>query len=1063
MKKNYSSLVNHSARKWLSVTLALILLITTAVLAQDNQTITGRVVSADEGLAVPGATVLVKNTSIGAITDMEGNFTIQAGPNTTLIVSFIGFETAEIPVGNRSVIDVMLNSDTQTLDEFVVTGYTTQQKKDITGAVSVVDVDALKSVPAGSAVQALQGQAAGVNVISSGSPGSRSNIFVRGIGSFGDTQPLVIIDGIQADLNDVSAYDVESIQVLKDAGAAAIYGVRGANGVIIVTTKKGKSGAPVFSYDSYYSMQMPLPGNPFDIVLDSQEFARLALIADPNNALFRNGVPDFMYSSPAGSGVGMAGDPVVDPSRYLLDLATPGNSYLIQEVNKPGTNWFQELFTPAPMSEQNLTVSGGNDNATYMVSLGYLDQQGTLINTSLKRYTARINTTFKLGKHVRIGENLNIYYRENPSFTTQNQFQGIAGAYSMMPIVPTRDIAGNYGGTRAGINLGSNLNTIAAQERAADNMSRSWNLAGNVYGEVDILKNFTARTTLAGVVTNAYNYGFNFTAYENIQGFLNPNSYNENSAYSTRIMWTNTLNYSKQLGLHSINLLLGTESIANQGRSVGGSRENYYSTDVDYRSLSTGTTNIQNYSSFYEDVLFSKFSRLDYSYNDRYLLGMTIRRDGSSKFGPESRFGMFPSFSLGWRISEEGFMQNLTWLNDLKLRGSYGILGSQNNVNMQNQFNLFGGGIANAYYDIRGTSNSVIQGFFQTRNGNPRTGWERNIISNFGIDASILDNKLDFSFEYYRKSIDGLLFVQPVLATAGGATPPTINIGDIQNSGVDFSLTYKGNINNNFEYSIGGNITAYENLIVSIPEPGYFDVGFHQQLGNMVRNQQGHPVSSFFGYEVIGLFNSEEEVNSAPTQSGAEPGRFRYRDVNGDGQITPEDRTFIGNPNPDFTYGININLAYKGFDLSTILYGSQGNDAVNTIPVYTHFFGTYVGAKSNVLSNAWTPENTNTNVPKVENQNSFSTAGAFNSYLIEDASYLRMRTLTLGYTFNSNVLNRIKASRLRVYTQAVNLFTITNYTGLDPELAGNSSNFGIDIANYPNNQRSFLLGLNVSF
>lgn len=1063
MKKQYQHSALRLYGKPVYFALFLLLLVPDFVYAQNIITVSGTVTSMDDGEPIPGVTVLVKNSTLGTVTDLDGIYSLQAPENGTLVFSFIGYETSENPINSRSALDVVLSSGTQALDEFVVTGYTTQQKKDIIGAVSVVDMDAIKSVPAGSAAQTLQGQASGVNVISSGSPGSRSNIFIRGISSFGDTQPLVIIDGIQADLNDISANDVESIQVLKDAGAAAIYGVRGSNGVIIVTTKKGKSGAPVISYDSYYSMQMPLPGNPFDLIIDPAEFSRLALVADPNNALFRNGIPDYMYAGPDGSGIAMAGDPLVDPSRYHFDPLNPQNNYLIQQVNKSGTNWFQELFKRAPMSEQNLSVSGGTDKSNYLVSLGYLNQQGTLIETYLKRYSARINTSFKLGNNVRIGQNLNLFYTENPGFSTQNQFGGIAEVYKMMPIVPTHDIMGNYGGTRAGINLGSNSNTVAVQERSADNRFRSWNIVGNVYGEVDFLKNFSARTSLAAVVNNSYNHTFNFTQYENVQGFLNPNSFNENSSFNNRLMWTNTLNYNKTTEVHNFSVLLGTESITNTSRSVGGSRERYFSTDVDYRTLSTGTSNILNYSTFFEDALFSVFGRVDYSYDDRYLFGLTVRRDGSSRFGPESRFGYFPSVSLGWRISEESFMQNLTWLDDLKFRGSYGVLGSQNNVNPENQFDLFGGGMGNAYYDIRGTSNSVVQGFFQTRSGNPRTGWERNVISNLGFDASILDYRLNFSFEYYRKSIDGLLFVQPTLATAGGATPPTVNIGDIQNSGVDFSVTYKGAINNELTYSVSGNITVYKNEITNLPEPGYFDTAPHQQLGIMVRNQEGHPVSSFFGYEVIGLFNSQEDVNSAPTQSGAAPGRFKYKDVNGDGIISPDDRTFIGNPNPDFTYGINLNLGYKGFDLSTILYGSQGNDAVNTIPVYTHFFGTYVGAKGNALHNAWTPENTNTTVPIIENQNSFSTAGVFNSYFVEDASYLRMRTLTLGYTFDRVFLRKIQATRLRLYTQAINLFTITNYSGLDPELAGSSASFGIDIANYPNNQRSFVLGINVSF
>ena len=1031
----------------------------------ENLIVSGTITSQEDSEPLPGVTILVKNSAstTGSITDINGNYKVNAPEDGVLVFSSVGFVTEEVPVNSRSVIDVALAEDVQSLEEVVVTGYSTQRKKDITGSVAVVDTEALKSVPAGSAAQALQGQAPGVNVINSGVPGADPNIFIRGVSSFGDSQPLVIVDGIQASLNDISAEDIESIQVLKDAGAAAIYGVRGANGVIVVTTKKGRSGRPTVTYDAYYGVQFPLPGNPFDLIINPEDFARLALIADPNNALFVDGIPDFMYTGPNGSGIAKAGDPAVDPSLYYLDPVNHGNDYLIQEVNKSGTNWFQEAFKRAPITEHNLTISGGTDKASYLVSLGYLNQQGTLIETYLKRYSARINTEFELGENVRIGQNLNVYYKDNPGFSIHRQFGGIAELYKMMPIVPTRDIQGNYGGTRAGTNLGSNSNTVANLERSADNLSNSKNAVGNVYAEIDFLRGVTARTSIGGFFTDNYNNSFNFTQYENVQGFLNPNSYNESSSYSNRIMWTNTLNYNKLFGKHQVKLLIGSESIENSGRSVGGSRQGYFSTDPDYRTLSTGTSNITNFSTFYEDALFSLFSRLDYAYDDKYLLGATLRRDGSSRFSEESRYGIFPSVSLGWRISGENFMQGISWLDDLKLRGSYGILGSQNNVDPENQFDLYGGGLTNAYYDIRGTSNSVEQGFIQIRSGNPLTGWERNIISNVGFDATLLNYKVNVSLEYYKKAIDGLLFAQTLPATAGGATPPTVNIGDIQNSGFDFSASYNGSINDALQFSVGANITSYKNEVVKVPDPGYFDAAAHQQLGTMVRNQEGQAVSSFFGYDVIGLFNSDEEVNNSPTQDGAAPGRFKYKDVNEDGEITADDRTFLGSPNPDFTYGINVSLNFKGFDFSTILYGSQGNEAVNTVPVYTHFFGTYVGAKGNALLDAWTPENTDTTVPIIENQNSFSTAGVFNSYFVEDASYLRMRSLILGYSFKPSTLERLGVNKFRLYLQAANLFTITSYTGLDPEVTGSSSAFGVDLANYPNNQRNFIFGINLSF
>lgn len=1042
--------------------IALLLCCPGRLLAQDVREIQGTVQEKGSQSALPGVNVVVKGTTRGTTTNAEGRFAISAKPSDVLIVSFIGYVSQEIPVGTQSVVTVEMATDIQSLSEVVVTGYSSQRKKDITGSVAVVDMKAVKSVPAGSAVQALQGQASGVNVISSGVPGANSRIFVRGVTSFGDTQPLVIVDGIQADLNNISADDVESIQVLKDAGAAAIYGVRGSNGVIVVTTKKGKAGRPTITYDAYYGSQRPLPGNPYDL-LNSQDFMKVVQIATPNNPIFANGMPDFLYAGPGVAGVAKAGDPAVDPSKYVFDPINTANNYLIQEVNKAGTNWFQELFKPAAMTSHSLTASGGTEKSNYLFALNYINQQGTLLETYLKRYSARINTAFKIGDHIRIGENANVYYRQSPSFGNQAEFGNLSAVYKMMPIIPVYDIMGNFGGTFAGPSLGSNQNPVAMQKRTLNNRDHSWNIVGNAYAEVDFLNHFTARTSFGGTISNGYNQSFSFTQYDNKQGNSSPNAYSESANYNSTLMWTNTLTYSNLFGKHNLQALIGSEIVKNSGRSLSGGSQAFFSTNYDYLVLGNGTAGVTNGSSAFINSLYSLFSRIDYSYDDKYIIGATIRRDGSSRFGSDMRFGVFPSVSLGWRMSGENFMKNVAWINELKIRGSYGILGSQNNVSPENAFSLYGGGYGNAYYDIGGTSNSVRQGFIQTRIGNSRTGWEENIVSNIGFDATILNSKLDLSVEYYKKSINGLLFTQPLPATVGGATAPVVNIGDIQNTGVDASITYRGRIASDLQFSAGVNITTYKNVAVEIPNPGYFDVASLQGMGTLVRNQKGQPVSSFFGYDVLGLFNTAQEVAEAPAQSGAAPGRFRYRDVNGDGVITPEDRTFLGSPNPDFTYGLNLGLNYKGFDFSTIFYGSQGNEIVNTIRSYTHFYAGYIGNKSNVLLNAWTPENTNTTVPKIETGTSLSTSGALNSYFIEDGSYLRLRSLILGYTLKPSVLQKVGIGKLRVYAQAANLFTLTKYTGLDPELGGSSSNFGIDFGNYPNNQRNFLLGLNLSF
>lgn len=1040
----------------------LLLCMLTSVMVWAQTPVKGKVTAADDQQPIAGASILLKgNTTNGTSTNADGTFTINAAPGATLIVSYIGYVTQEIPVGNQTTISVVLTPSVTSLSEVVITGYSSERKKDITGSVSIVDMKALKSIPAGSAVQALQGQAAGVNVISSGAPGSPSNIFIRGISSFGNAQPLVLVDGVQAELNDVSADDIESMQVLKDAGAASIYGVRGSNGVIIVTTKKGKSGAPVITYDAYYGSQQPLKGNVFNL-LNSQDFAKLTKQAYPNTSLFQNGIPDFSYRGPGATGVGNAGSAAVDPSKYNFDAANPASNYLIQALNKSGTDWFHELFKTAPMTNHNLTASGGTDKSNYLVSLGYFNQQGTMIESYLKRYSARVNTQFKVKNNVRVGENMYVFYKQNPGFDNLSSGNPIAWTYRNMPVIPVYDIKGNYGGTFTGPELGSSSNPVAVQKNTVNNKSNTWDIVGNIFAEVDFLKHFTARTSIGGTIDNQYYTNFTFTPYNNSEGNTNPNSFAESALYNSTTMWTNTLTYLNTFGKHNLKVIAGSEAIRNYGRFLTGSSSGLFSTSFDYLSLSNGTTNITNASSAYNNTLFSVFGRADYSFDDKYLLGVTVRRDGSSRFGANRRYGVFPSFSAGWRVTGEEFMKNVTWLNDLKIRGSYGVLGSQNNVSPANAFTLFGGNFANAYYDITGAA-KLSQGFAQISIGNPNTGWEENIVTNIGFDASILNNKLDISLEYYKKSINGLLFTQPLPASAGGATAPTVNIGDIQNKGVDLAATYRGTVNNDLKFTIGANITTYKNEVVNIPNPGYFDAANTQNLGTVIRNQVGQPVSSFFGYKVLGLFQSDADVSTSPTQSGAAPGRFKYQDVNGDGQITAADRTFLGNPNPDFTYGLNLGVTYRNFDFSTTLFGSQGNEIYNTIKSFTHFFSTYVGAKSNDLLNAWSPTNTGSSIPKIESTGSFSSSGVSNSFYVEDGSFLKMRSLVIGYTVSPSTLKRLGINKLRVYAQGANLFTLTKYSGLDPEISGNSSAFGVDYANYPNNQKNFILGLNLSF
>jgi len=1024
--------------------------------AQQIRPVSGKVIDSS-GLPLPGVTVVIKGSTKGTITGSDGKFILADVPEDALLqFSFVGMKQEEIPVSGKATINVTLFENIARIDEVLVTGYSTQKKKDITGSVGVVDVATIQSIPTGSAIQALQGQVSGVNVVTSGEPGAESNIFIRGISTFGNTQPLVLIDGVEGDLDAVNPNDVESMQVLKDAGAAAIYGVRGSNGVIIVTTKKGKPGEPVVTYSGYIGKQLPLSGNPYDI-MNSEEYFKVQKARYPNDALYAgNALPDFTYGSTNVRGFGNTGDPAVDPLRYRFDPEDHFNDYFIIPVDKSGTNWFQEIFRPAVMQQHNVSVSGASDKFNYMFSLNYVNQEGTLIETYDKRYSVRVNTRYKISDGIRMGENVYVYYNQNPGLENRNtHWNAIAQTYRQDPTVPVYDIAGNFTGTRGmtAIQGQSQQNPVAKMMRTANNRGNYWNITGNVYAEIDFLHDFNLRSSIGGSTSYRYGVDYYFNRYEDRQEFAGKNRLTESSSYNSNIISTTTLKYSKVIGIHNLNVIGGVEANKYLGRSMLGASSDFFSDDFNYLVLDNGSADITTSSYAYHNNLFSIFGRLDYVAHDKYLLAATIRRDGSSRFGKEVRYGTFPSASLGWRISNEGFMKGVSWLSDLKVRASYGKLGSQNNIDPDNAFSLFGVFNQSSTYAIDGSNNIARQGFRQSRIGNESTGWEEDIISNAGFDAGLFDNKLTISAEYYKKSIKGLLFPIPLPATAGTATPPSVNIGDIQNEGVDLSLTYRGNIGRDMTFKVTTNVTTYKNLVKSIPDPGYFDVTTDPVT--VVRNQVGHPVSSFFGYDIAGIFQSDEDVAASPAQQFAAPGRFKYRDISGpegvpDGKITSDDRTFIGDPNPDFTYGLNLDLGFKQFDFSAIFYGSQGNEAYNATK-----------QKANKMwLNAWTPDNKNTNIPRNEAIEAQLTP---NSFPIEDASYLKLRSVMLGYTLKPLLTKKAGIEKVKLYVQATNLFQVTNYSGLDPELPGSSSNFGLEFGNYPNNQRSFILGVDVTF
>lgn len=1046
--------------------------------------ITGVVTDAS-GATIPGVTVKLKGSTIATSTDVQGKYSITiSGSSGTLVFSFLGYITREIPTGGQNVINVQMASESKLLNEVVVVGYATQKKKDLTGSVTVVNVADMNKTPSGSVNSLLQGQAAGVSVVGSGQPGQEPDIRIRGINTFGNNSPLYVVDGLPTgDISTLNPNDVENLQVLKDAGSASIYGSRANNGVIIITTKKGK-GKVKIDYDAYYGTQVPKGGNVWH-TLNPQETADLKLLAIKNGGRRnyddeqygdgKNGyvLPD--YIEPAGAHFG---DPSVDPKLYNVNpfYTNPddyNNFYRIVQANKAGTDWFHEIFKTAPIMNQNISLSSGSDQGSFLVSLNYFDQKGTLINTYEKRYNLRTNSQYNINKIFRVGENLSYTVGDNPQSDINNPDASIAHAFREQPIIPVYDIKGNYAGSD-GVDLGDSENPVARQQRTKNDKFLTYRLFGNLFAELDLSKLFTLRSSFGGDLNSSTYHSFQYPTYENKEN-SSTNQYNAGSANNYDYTWTNTITYHQDIGKNNIKVLLGTEANRSGGSSVGGTRQGFYSFDPNFVNLSTGTGTLSNYS--YNDApssLFSYIGRFDYAYDDKYLLSGVIRRDGSSAF--VNQYGIFPALSAGWRISQEDFMKGITWINDLKIRGGYGIMGNQNNIGPLNRFTQFTSDIGQSYYGIGG--GSLSPGYYESDLGNPNAVWEKDKNANIGIDATLFNDVLSFTIDYYRKDITDLLFKAPLSGTAGNPNAPAVNIASMRNDGIDASITGNFKVKKDLSFNATLSFTTYRNNIVKVTDNvDYFDDDKGRRVGtNLVRNQVGHSIGEFYGYKIIGLWQTAAEIKAADAQAQKKTGdpnaiyeqdealgRFKYLDVNGDGQITDADRTFLGNPNPNFSGGLNLGVNFKNFDFSVFLYGVYGNKIWNNVRYWRDFYSSFETAKSyDALYKSWTFDRRNTTVPIQELKSYFSTNGVANSYLIENGSYLRAKNMVLGYTFNPNMLNKLGIKKLRVYVSAANVFTITSYTGVDPELpASGPTDVGVDEGTYPNS-RTYLLGVNLS-
>ncbi|TBH70306.1 SusC/RagA family TonB-linked outer membrane protein [Aquirufa antheringensis] len=1070
--------------------LALMLTLSWVAFGQDRK-VAGTVSDAKGG-GIPGVSVVIKGTTTGTTTDVNGAFSLNVKGNADLVVSSVGYKTVNVSVGNRSSLAITLDDDVSQLNEVIVTGYASQRKKDITGAVTVVGAKELTAVPSASLTQMLQGRAAGVTVGNDNSPGGGTMVRIRGFGSINNNSPLYVIDGVptQGTLNQINPSDIESMQVLKDASAASIYGARAANGVVIITTKRGGEGEPKINFDMYTGVQDV--GKTLDL-LNTKELGQYYYESEIGagktpgtspSAQYRFGadgsqtIADYIYPNVYGD----------LPSNYtytndITDPALGKTAFNITKSNKAGTNWQREIFGPAKISNFQLGATGGSKYGKYAISGSYFDQEGILKYTGYKRYSVRANTEFKKGK-LTFGENFTVSYDERIGVPSgnNNESNPIMFAIRIQPIIPVFDITGGpkgLGGTNTsdlngfagsrGSNLGNAPNPLARQWREKDNPVRASHIFGNVFAEVEIIKDLKARTSLGFEYNN-----FNQAAYLNrdIEAAepRSSNSLTVSNSYDRAITWYNTLNYNKTLGDHTVNVLVGTESVSTYGFGFNAARSNFAFDDPSYRYLNNGSAaGLSNAGSGATiTALFSQFGKVNYAYKDFLLADFTIRRDGSSRFSSAYRYGVFPAFSVGARLTELAFMKDLTFINDLKVRGGWGKTGNQLIPNVYNAYTLFTPDPNNNAYDITGSGNSIASGFDISQFGNSVGRWETNTSTNVGFDGVFLNSKLDVTFDWYTRTTSDMLTQVPIPKTAGSATIPYVNIGEVNNTGIDINVTYRDRIGD-FRYSVSAMYSQYKNNVVKLnDDPKASVFGFSTRLPAISVTKAGLPIASFFGYIVDGVIKDDAEAASAPKfGTYTRAGVFKFRDVNGDGVITAADKTIIGNPHPDFSYGLNVTLGYKNWELTAFAQGVQGNELFNYLKYWTDF-NTFQGNRSkDMLYNSWKKQGDVALLPRLNSQD--GTSQQISSYFVEDGSYMRIKNIQLTYTVPKNLLSKIKLSSVQVYVQGQNLLTFTKYKGLDPDInlrtSGNDNqdiHMGIDEGAFPV-AKSYNVGLRVGF
>lgn len=955
------------------------------------------------GEPLPGVNIVIKGTSDGTVSDLDGKYSLNVPADAVLVFSFVGFTSQEIPVNNQTEINITLGDDLSDLDEFVVVGYGLQRKSDLTGAISSLDTKEINRLPVSNVTQALQGRVSGVQVTSnSGAPGAGTTIRIRGVGTLNNSNPLFVVDGMLLDdIDFLNPNDVESMEVLKDASATAIYGSRGANGVVIVTTKQGSFDTKgTISIDAYTGIQQV--ANRIDLV-NGRQFAELA------NELEQN----------------VGNQPLYNVNAFGV-----------------GTDWQDEIFRNAPISSVNLGANGGNANTSYNLSVNYFDQKGVVKESEFERLTIRLNNQYKFGDAVTFGHNLSFVY-----FNQQIEPGVVENAYRAYPIFNPRNPDGTFTNTAP---VG---NPAAQFEYNSNNRSNDYRSVGNFFMDVKFLKNFTFRSNFG--VDLSFRDSKSFVPVY----FVSPtqqnleNSIAVNTGRTRNFLWENTVNYTKEWENHRLSLLGGITTQSFYEEFLGGGRRNLPGEDPSLWFLNAGELSSQTNSNSAGDwAMLSYLFRANYVYKEKFLVTGTFRRDGSSRFGRENRYGNFPSVALGYRLIEESFLQGQNTISELKIRGSWGIVGNDKIGYYEGRPVVTGN--ENAVF---GLNEELIYGATLTRLANPFIKWEETVTSNIGLEFGFFDDKLTGELDYYYRRTNDILVGVPIPAYVGASNNPIVNAASVENKGIDLSLTWREQ-KGEFSYNFGIVASTVNNKVLDIGDGNEAIFGGAVGISGLLgaRTVVGESIGHYFGYKTAGVFQTAEQLANTPKRGPEAVGDLIFEDTNGDGQVNNNDRVILGSPIPDLIYGFNVGFDYKGFDFAADFNGTVGNEVYNSKKQVR--FNTYNFETSYL--DRWTGPGTSNSEPRVTNGgHNYEVSDRF----IEDGSFLRLRNVQLGYSFSTVALSRIKLQNFRVYVSGTNLITWTKYTGYTPEIGGgNVLGTGFDFGLYPIS-RTVNVGISANF